>query len=120
MKKIFLLFVLALSPQNAFSSNEGRTGNWTEVVEAPEGRYSLDFNAVDSLVDVTKLDDETAMPSAIKIRIHRKNDRPLDLRLKALDIPNEPLRYSGRFQDWNGSVMGFELQMSFDKKLGKK
>ena len=121
MKIIFLLSLITLTPLDSFGAENGKKGNWTEVVNLPDdGQYSLNFDPDDSRVDVTKLDPGSALPAEMKLRILREGDSPLDLKLKALDPPADINRYTGEFEPWNGSVMGFELEMSFDKTTWKK
>ncbi|MGZ3653156.1 MAG: hypothetical protein ACXVB9_12270 [Bdellovibrionota bacterium] len=120
MRSLLLLSFFIFTPLTAIAAADGRTGNWTEVVDSADGKYSLDYDQGEKRVDVTKLDQETAAPAAVKLRIMRKNGKPLDLKLKTLETPNSPIRYTGQFEDWNGSVMGFEMDMSFDKKTWKK
>ena len=50
----------------------------------------------------------------------RYHQRPLVLKLHTLEVPQMPIRYTGHFNEWNGSVAGLEVEMSFDKKTWKK
>lgn len=115
-QKISILMISACAAAAAATSS----GKWTEVFDSEEGRYTLNFDENQKKLDVTKLGTEGKAPSAVKIRIHRKHDRPLDLSLHVIELPNEPLRYTGSFDKWNGSVIGFEVDFSFDKKTWKK
>lgn len=120
MKALLLLGILALAPLEAFAADAPKSGAGTELIDPSGGRYSLHFDPIDRNLDLTKLDEGTAAPAEVKLRISQQNASPVDLSLKALDTPYEPIRYVGHFEEWNGSMMGFEVEVSFDQKTWKR
>jgi hypothetical protein len=111
--------MLILLPAIAWA--EPKSGIWSEEVDVGQGRYTLDFDGERSVVEFAPRDAGAAPPAAVKLRIHRKKGPPLDLHLHTLIKPETPVRYEGELREWqNQSVVGFELDVSFDKKTWKK
>lgn len=56
----------------------------------------------------------------VKIRILRKNQKPLEVKLHLLENKQDQFTYAGKASAWKGNLVGFELDFSFDKKTWKK
>jgi hypothetical protein len=61
-----------------------------------------------------------AQAGAVKVRLLRKNQKPLEVKLKLMEKKEELFQYTGKAGPWSGSIVGFELEWSFDKKTWKK
>jgi len=59
-------------------------------------------------------------PPQLRLRILRENDRPFEISLHLVERPAELPVYHMEASPWNGSVAGFELEFSFDKKTWKR
>jgi len=94
---------------------------WEEKIEDSGKTYLLKVVPKEKKIQVTA---EKEGAAHLRVRIHRKNDRPLDLKLKTLEPKEGGVNYTGHLDTWNDSMVGFQLQVSFDKKtwknLGKK
>lgn len=95
---------------------------WEEKIEDSGKTYLLKVAPKDKKIQV--IAEKEGDTPHLRVRIHRKNDRPLDLSLKTLEPKDGGVNYTGHLDAWNDSMVGFQLQMSFDKKtwknLGKK
>lgn len=90
-----------------------------EEIKSEQGQYSVRVEPKNKKVEIKKVDGGKAAPH-MRVRILRKNDRPLELRLHTLSDPNLPPTYFGKIDHWNESHVGIELEVSFDKKTWKK
>ena len=90
--------------------------SWSQTVESGNARYSILYDHDASRFEVVNLKEGVATPGMMKISIHRKHAAPLVLKLKSVEAPNQPIRYLGDFRQWDASVTGVQLEMSFDKK----
>jgi hypothetical protein len=110
---IFLLF-------SSVSFSAENTANWEEKIQADSGIFSVKVVPNKKKVEVVKVDAGKDAPPYMRIRVLRKDKRPLELRLHTLNDPKMPPTYSGKMDQWNDSHIGIELEMSFDKKTWKK
>jgi hypothetical protein len=120
MNSLLLLALVTLAPLEAFAADKEALTAWKEEVDSTDGRYALAVDPADARVDLSSLDKSAAAPAEVKLKLRRKNAAPVELRLKTLDRPNEPIRYTGSYASWNDSVVGFEVEVSFDRKSWRK
>ncbi len=90
-----------------------------EEIKSEQGQYSVRVEPKNKKVEIKKVDGGAGAPH-MRVRILRKNDRPIELRLHTLSDPNVPPTYFGKIDHWNESHVGLELEVSFDKKTWKK
>lgn len=90
-----------------------------EELKTDQGQYSVRVEPKNKKLEIKKVDGGSAAPH-MRVRILRKNDRPLELRLHTLSDPKLPPTYFGKIDHWNESHIGLELEVSFDKKTWKK
>lgn len=88
-------------------------------MDSGDGKYSLTYNPDASRFEVLNLDGKAPLPKMVKLSVHRKNAPPLELKLETVTAPSEPIRYLGQFRQWDASVTGVQMEMSFDKKTWK-
>lgn len=112
MKQI-LLFLL-LGPVSSFSATDGE---WREVLQEGSDSYVVTVKPKEKRVEVSAQAKEKN--PHLRIRVYRKNDRPLDLRLQALEPKGQEVLYLGKYENLGRSTMGIQLQVSFDKKTWK-
>jgi len=91
-----------------------------ETLQTEDGVYHVRIDKDEKTIDVVRNDSKSAAPAEVRMLIHRKNKKPLEVRLHAIEKPDQPLRYTGRIDPWNGSMIGFELEFSFDRKTWKR
>ncbi len=118
-----LLSVIFLSA--AALAKEGEGGNatvWKETVQADDGgdKFTVQLDQTQKTVEVVRENQNAGKPPHLRLRILRKNDRPFEVKLHLVDRPNDIPRYSGDASLWQGSVVGFQLEFSFDKKTWKR
>jgi hypothetical protein len=111
---ILILFFSSL----AISAEEA--SSFEEKIQSDSGNYSVKVEPKKKKIEVVKVDAGKDVPPYMRIRVLRKDSRPLELRLHTLNDPKMPPTYSGKFDQWNDSHIGIELEMSFDKKTWKK
>ncbi len=87
--------------------------------EEPDERFRVSYSQEMNEVKVVQ-ESPGARPGAVKIRILRKNKRPLEVKLKLMEPKEDLFHYTGKASPWTGSIVGFELEWSFDKKTWKK
>lgn len=121
-----LLFGLAiLLPSPGFSKPAaGNAAAWSKTIDEGETQYLLKVDPGQRRIEVLEEGPTRNVPRHLRVLIHRKNDRPFELGLVPM-MPDparqaDSLRYSGRVDRWNQSYIGFELQVSFDKKTWKR
>lgn len=56
----------------------------------------------------------------MRVRLPRKDNRPLELRLHVIEPDQSPLRYRGTFHEWDGNMAGVQVEVSFDKKTWRR
>jgi hypothetical protein len=117
MKKISLAMALLFCFSPAANSEEQE---WKDTVTSPEGSYFVHVDERNQKIRVIPEKATKDSYPAIKIRILRKNDRPLDLRLRVLDHSQSPLQYAGKIGPESSSMIGLEMRVSFDRKTWKK
>jgi hypothetical protein len=83
-----------------------------------KGEYLL--RVQEKKIEVKRVDAGKDSPPFLRLRIHRELDRPLEVRLKAIESLGEPVRYTGHVDQWNQSYVGLELEFSFDKKTWRR
>ncbi len=95
----------------------------TGQVDGQESAFSILLAPKEKSVQVTREKGDGTLPPHLRLRIHRRNDRPLDVRLAPIVPPSSEVvgaHYGGVMDQWNQSYVGFELQFSFDKKTWKR
>jgi len=108
----WLLIAQAISV--AYAKDEG----WQEKVVAESGQYLVKVQP--KKVEVARVESGPGAPPHMRMRILRKNDRPLEIRLHTIERTQEPILYTGGIERWKDSYIGFELEFSFDRKTWKK
>jgi hypothetical protein len=111
----FLMMILLLAANTAFSAEK----TLEENVQTENGQYSVKVLPQEKKVEITKVDGKDA-PPYMRIKILRKKNRPLELRLHTMNDLNFPPRFTGKIDHWNESHVGLEMEISFDQKTWKK
>jgi hypothetical protein len=113
---IFLpIAFLSLSHAPFSPAADAESLSWQEALHSPMGTYSV--HVKEKKVEVVRTDPaEKKQVPYLRLKVHRKDRSPLEVRLQTLETPDEPLRYTGHISPWNRSIVGFTLEMSFDKK----
>jgi hypothetical protein len=118
---LFILVGLAVAGFLVFGrAAEEQAGGWEEKISAKEGEFLVRVEPRQKKVEVRRVGAAPGAPPYLRIRIHRKEARPLEVRLKTLEVAQSPVRYSGRIDHWSESYTGVELEFSFDKKTWKR
>ncbi len=91
---------------------------WKETIQSPEGNFQVSIDRKEKKVEVVR--ESAGKPAHLRVRILREQKKPLEVRLHLASKPEDPFRYAGKADQWNGSLVGFELEWSFDKKTWKK
>lgn len=107
----FLFLAQAFSTVNASEA-------WEEKIQAESGQYVVKVQP--KRVEVARIEAGPGAPPHMRMRILRKNNRPLEVRLHTINRPESPVKYTGGIDRWNDSYLGFELEFSFDRKTWKK
>ena len=89
-------------------------------MQTEQGSYSVSVRPAEKRIEVKKIGGSEGTPPHLRVRFQRPNDRPLELRLHTIERPESPLLYTGQLKHWNGSYVGLELDISFDKKTWKR
>jgi hypothetical protein len=93
--------------------------SFDETVQSGEAQFQVKLD--NSLNEVRVIQQKPNLtPGNLKIRILRKNKRPLEVKLHLMAKEDNLFAYTGKASPWAGSLMGFELEFSFDKKTWKK
>jgi|GEM_PF-6732861 len=92
---------------------------WNETILSPEGNYRVTVDRKEKKVEVVG-EKVPGKPAHLRMRILRENQKPLEVRLHLKERAEDPFRYTGKADPWNGSLLGVELEWSFDKKTWKK
>ncbi len=90
-----------------------------EEIVVDDDSYALSIDKKEKNVVVEGKAPVSKAPDAVRLLIHRKGKKPLELRLHATERPDGLPRYSGRAEQWNGNMIGFQLEFRFDKKSWK-
>lgn len=101
-------------------SAHAESGVVEDVLDAESGTYHVLIDKGEKAVDVTRNPVGSSAAPELRMFIRRKNKRPLEVRLHAMDRPDGLTQYKGRLDQWSGSMVGFELQFRFDKKSWKR
>lgn len=119
MKTLFFLIFSSLAlTAAAFAAEET-----AELIEESVGSGDSAFRVkIDQELSEVKVVQEKpgARPGAVKMRILRKNQKPLEVKLHLIEKKEDLFQYTGKASPWSGSIVGFELEWSFDKKTWKK
>jgi hypothetical protein len=87
------------------------------------GNYTVSLEQQNSSIEVSKINTDHNKPPKLRVKILRKNKKPLEIGLKMVEVSNTPLHYSGQIGPWDDSHIGLQLEFSFDgkswKRLGK-
>lgn len=123
MNKIFFLGGLTLSlllggGVSARASDE-EAKVWNETIQSPEGNFQVKIDSKKRKVEVVS-EKPPGKSGHLRVRILRHEKRPIEVRLHLTEKPEDPFRYTGKADRWNGSLVGFELEWSFDRKTWKK
>lgn len=113
MKTLWLAFLLAVIPAYADVTV-------MEEIVVDDDSYALSIDKKEKNVVLEGKAPVSKAPEAVRLMIQRKGQKPLELRLHATERPDGIPRYSGRAEQWNGNMVGFELEFRFDKKSWKK
>ncbi len=121
MSKLF--FIMCLSFSFFFSgvcvaSAEEANQSYEDTITSPEGSFQVKIDSREKRVEVVQA--QPGKPGHLRLRILRQAKKPLEVRLHVAEKPEDPFRYTGKADPWNGSMIGFELEWSFDKKTWKK
>lgn len=123
MSKLFLLggltFTFFFSSAIPAKAGEEDRKVWDETIQSPEGNFQVKIDRRQKKVEVVR-EKAPGKPPHLRVRILRQEKRPLEVRLHLVEKPEDPFRYTGKADQWNGSLIGFELEWSFDKKTWKK
>lgn len=114
--KLFTMMMIALGLFGPIAVQGADT--WEKTLAAKEGSYSVKVEK--KKVEVKRVDPGPNSPPFMRLRIHRREDRPLEVRLKAIEPLGQPATYTGHIDQWNQSYVGLELEFSFDKKSWKR
>jgi hypothetical protein len=117
--KRFLAFPLLLAPL-ALAASESKTPDWNDTIRSDQGQFAVSVLPSEKKIEVKKVDGSQGGPPHLRVRVLRRNDRPLELALKTVERTDEPLFYTGQFKQWNESYIGLEVDFSFDKKTWKR
>lgn len=121
MKALYLLLAcsLALTFAAIAQASEGQPALIEETVS--EGEVSFDVKLDQELREVKVVQQKPmAQPGAVKLRLLRKNKKPLEVKLHLIEKKEDLFAYTGKASPWAGSLVGFELEFSLDKKTWKK
>jgi len=102
----------------SIAQDEAETRIVEETILSPEGSFQVKIDGRKKRVDVVQ-EKAAGKPRHLRVRILRQDKRPLEVRLHVTAKQEDPFRYTGRADKWNGSLIGFELEWSFDKKTWK-
>jgi hypothetical protein len=123
MNKIYLVGCLSFSVfftgACAALAHESDAKVWDETIRSPEGDFQVKIDRKEKKVEVVR-ERSSGDPGHLRVRILRREKQPLEVRLHLISIPEDPFRYTGKADRWNGSLIGFELEWSFDKKIWKR
>lgn len=123
MNKILFLGILCIPLffSSAFdvAAQEDEAKVWNETIQSPEGNFQVRIDRRERKVEVVQ-EKAPGKPGHLRVRILRKEEKPLEIRLHLAERPEDPFRYTGKASQWNGSLVGIELEWSFDKKTWKK
>lgn len=86
--------------------------------EETEAAASLKVDRKQRIVEVVPASKEKF--PYMRVRLPRKNNRPLELRLHAIEPDQGSLRYRGTFHEWDGNMAGIQVEVSFDKKTWRR
>lgn len=121
MKTLYVL--LACSLALTFAGFAGASCGQHPVVEETVSEGDASFQVrLDQELSEVRITQQKPMeqPGAVKMRILRKNKKPLEVKLHLIEKKEDLFSYTGKASPWAGSLIGFELEFSFDKKTWKK
>lgn len=119
MKLIYPLFLMVLLVFTQALSLVHAEESFEHAIKSEEGEFLVKVEP-GKRVEVKKVDPAPGAPPHLRLRLYRENDRPMEVRLHTLEIPGEGVKYAGELDRWNDSVVGLQLEFSFDKKTWKK
>jgi hypothetical protein len=121
MFELLILVLIALAPASALAIGLGMSETpFSKDLTSDLGNYSVSVNPKEKKVDVVKIEGNAQTPPHVRIKILRKDDRPLEIGLRTIESPKAPVTYSGHFDQWKDSYLGMQVEFSFDKKTWKK
>ena len=91
-----------------------------DSVETEEAAYIISIDKRKKVVEVVRSNSKTNPPLALRLLIQRKDKKPIEVLLHAMDRPDGLQGYRGHLGQWNGSMVGFQLDFSFDRKTWKR
>lgn len=115
---VYMFFLASAGFMNAYSNSETSADEITQTIESQDGSYSVHILPKNKKVEVRQIKGSSSVPPHLRLRILRKDQKPLDVKLHTMSA-KEPV-YSGRLDAWQGSYVGLELELSFDLKSWKK
>lgn len=118
---LMVFYLLCMAPFTAFRGEamEG-SGSLNEVLQGDEGVYSVNVEPEAKKVEVIRLDDGSPQLPYVRMKVLRKNDKPLEIHLRTMNRGRDFPTYEGHFDQWQNSYIGVQLEFSFDKKTWKK
>lgn len=120
MKTLIFCSAIFLAAAASITFAAERQPAWTKKIRATEGNYRVNASEQDDRVEVVRLNGQSPAPSHLRMRVLRKNDSPLEVTLKTIEPQGNLPRYAGNASLWNQSVIGIQLEFSFDQKVWKR
>ncbi len=117
MKTLVLAFFLS---SWTFAMAGEDSAKWSDVIESEQGQFTVSVHPKQKRVEIRKVDGTLTSSPYLRVRVLRENDRPLEIRLKAIERADSPLYYTGQVKQWRDSYIGLEIDFSFDKKTWKR
>jgi hypothetical protein len=107
--KFFSIFILCIFSLTAVAEDA-----------ADSAEYQIKLEPEKKQVEVRRVNPPPGNPPQLRLKLFRKEKKPLEIKLHAIEMKQSPQRFIGRSEEWNGSQMGLELQFSFDGKSWKR
>ena len=124
----FLVLLLTMAPlvraaDKAVKAVPTQKNMQSDTISSGEGEFKVLFDTETREVEVLR-EGQNAAPPYLRLKVLRRKQPPLEIKLHAIERPEtQPPgmgRYVGKADTWNGSVAGFEIDISFDKQVWKK
>jgi len=81
--------------------------------------FAVIIDSETKTANIIRSDDRAGPSPQLRVMIRRQQGAEVEIRLRAIEKPDAPLRYSGEAKDWDGSMTGFRVELSFDGKHWK-
>ena len=107
MSELLVLILLCVAPAWALAVGLGQSETpFSKNLNSDLGQYSVSVNPKEKKVDIVKVEGDAKTPPHVRIKILRKDDRPLEIGLRTMEHPKSPVTYSGHIDQWNNSYLG--------------